>query len=670
MPKKLQKKIKEESTSKVDALLDEVQDRFDQSERYIENLRTEWDDKEAMLLGVTNDSISRKTKSQINDPRLSTIVFERAARVMNREPSGRAYAESEDDMGKNMFMNLLIPHFRKRDNDQYSHLLKLRFMDLYSHVYGTCYGLVYWKVDPKSGFIGPASNVLRMRDCFPQPGISSLSLANYFDHRTWVSIEWLKQQDAEFWDMAEITKLESELKERKDSGDKRGTHNSEQQSYIERHRFPDNVQGSAKFPQVELITEYRGDKWISWTPQYSSEKTSRPHILRQVTSQFDNGWLPIIEKHSFPLLDSPIGLGEYERGQTLQKGMNSLINLYMDGVKYSIFPPIAVDPNNVVPSSIKWGGGNRWYMNNPGRDVQPVNLSPQGLATFNSTYDFMLSALNNQSGTTSVSGEQGQSGLGKTPEAVRYVQDRETSRDEWDRFMMEDTIQQEYERWIYLITHKLDADVEMRLFGEEARRIAERYPDIKQLFGKQITQSKSKESMKVKVGSKDLGGPNENYDWVTETGSTMKARLDDQGEAVTDVLKSVIENGETFETALNKKNKSLDVAELFQRWLEARRVPGIDRIIVDLQTQPAQTPEAAAAVAQTQGQTPEEQMQAAALAAAQSPEVAPTGEMPAQVPVGGEMPAPAEEVIDFRDPDIAQFAQELLGGVGGIPPSA
>jgi hypothetical protein len=681
--------------------LDERIDRFEQSDKFIDNLRSEWDDKEAMLLGRALDSISNKTKSQINDPRMSTIVFERAARVMNREPNGRAYAESEDDMGKNMFMNLLIPHYRKKDNEQYSHLLKLRFTDMYSHVYGSQFGLVPWRVNPKTGFIGPAYNVLKMRDCFPQPGIASPDEWDYFDHRTWVGIDWLLNQDPEFWDMDEIKALAEELKENKDSGDTKSQSTDNSKSFIERTRFPDHELGSAKFPRVEIITEYTGDKWITWTPQRPSAKTSRPHVLRRVVNPYPDGMLPIVVKHSFPLLDSPIGLGEFERGQTLQKAMNSLINLYMDGVKYSIFPPIAVDPNNVVPSSIKWGAGNRWYMNTPGRDVQPVTISPQGLQTFQSTYEFLLSALNNQSGTTSVSGD-GNASMGKTPEAVRYVADRESARDEWDRFMMEDTIQQIYERWIKLITHNLDSEVSLRMFGKEAEMIKQRYPDVEEMFKDKVKFSNSKERATVKVSSKDVGGPNENYDWVMETGSTMKASLEDEGEAITDVLKAVIENGQTFEAALNKRGKTLDVAELFLRWLEARRVTAIDRVVKDL------TPEAAKAGvkpgtdigAETvpidpNGQpvpgaiSPEAQAMMAAAAAgadpamAQVPPAAPAMpmEQPAPQAVPPEMMPPQPQAVpaqvppemaampmDFRDPQILQFAQELMGGMNGMPP--
>ena len=661
-------------------MLDECQDNFQKSERYIQPLKdNDWDDKEALLLGKSEDSISKASKSEINDPRLSTIVFERAARVMARPATGHAYAESQDDIGKNLFMNLLLQHFERKDNTQFSNLLKMRLMNLYSHVYGSNFGIVPWSVNTKTGMMGPAFNVLRMRDSFPQPGVH-LQEADYFDHRTWVGIEWLKKQDAQFWDMEEINALANELKTEKSTGDTRSTGNSNDKSYVENKRFPNVDEGSVKFPQVEIITEYNRDKWITWTPQRS--KDSKPHILRCV-SNYIKDTLPIVVKHSFPLLDSPIGLGEYERGQSLQKGMNGLINLYFDGSKMMVRPPIGINPNNVVPSSIKYRPGERWYMNNPGVDVVPLNLNPSGLATFQSTYDFLLSALNGQAGTTSVSGDSGSSNLGKTPEAVRYVADRESARDEWDRFMQEDLIQQVYDRWTPLIVKNLDVETELQLFGTEAKQIHSRYPDIEDLLKAQV--SKSGERLSVRGDSKTLGGKDQKYTWVIQPGSTSKLSQDADGEAVTDVLKTVIENDEKLEASLNKKGKTIDIGELFSQWLEARKLRRVDKIIVDMA--PTAGPTGALGVAgvgadgqpivpgQAQGVQPTPEQLAQAVQATQQPaqptEVIPPAQpmAPAQPQAAPAAPVESAPLPEFKDPQISQIVQEMLGGLNGIPPT-
>lgn len=675
------KNIKDDSKSKNSTLLDECEGHYSASDKWLENIRETWDSKEALLLGRAEDAITKKSKSKISDPRLSTIVFERAARVMNRNPSGKAYAESEDDIGKNMFMNLLLPHYRKKDTEPYSHLLKLRFMDLYSMVYGTSFGLVPWRVNTRTGFIGPSLINLKMRDCKPQPGVASISESDFFDHDSWVSMEWLEQQDAQYWDREEITLLKNDLKEAKSSGDQKSNDREKEESFIERDRYPDNPIGSARFPRVKLITEYRADKWITWTPQLPNSKTSRPYILRVVENPYPDGMSPIITKHSFPLLDSLIGLGEFERGETLQHALNSLINLYMDGVKYSIFPPVAIDPNNVVPSSIKWGAGERWYMNNPQRDVQALNLAPQGLQTFQSTYEFMLGALYNQSGTTSVAGDNGGgSNMGRTPEAIKFVQERETARDEWDRFMMEDTLNQLYSRWMSLITNNLDSDVELRLFGVEAQKIAKRFPDVKDILGDKWKMYKSGEQGALKVNKDLLGGPNQKYDWIIETGSTTKPNLEADADNLTTVLRAVTENEKVL-PEMRARGKDIDFGELMQRWMEAGLVKDTDKIIVDYSPQTAEStaaggnadavvppadgsvpPEVAAAIAQAGGGAPVN----AAPVAQVAPTTAPVADV---VPPQVAIPTDQIEMPQFSDPQIAEIAQKVLGGMSGIPPA-
>ncbi len=89
-----------------EGLLEEVQDHFDSSDTYLETIREGWDDLEAMLVAKLTDSLSPTTNNTVFDPILSSIVYERAARVMAQNPKGKAYAQSKDDVGKNILMNL------------------------------------------------------------------------------------------------------------------------------------------------------------------------------------------------------------------------------------------------------------------------------------------------------------------------------------------------------------------------------------------------------------------------------------------------------------------------------------------------------------------------------------------------------------------------------------
>ena len=78
------RRTKKEMQEKEDLqLLDECIDHQAQSAKMLETVSSTWDEKEAMLIGKLEDSLSKKAKSKIFDPRLSTIVFERASRAFS-----------------------------------------------------------------------------------------------------------------------------------------------------------------------------------------------------------------------------------------------------------------------------------------------------------------------------------------------------------------------------------------------------------------------------------------------------------------------------------------------------------------------------------------------------------------------------------------------------------
>lgn len=645
--------VKEEKT-----FLEEAQEHHFDSDKYVGTLRPGWGEKEKMLIVQLDDTASENTSSKVYDPRLSTIVFERGARVMARRPSGKFFAKSDDDLGKNIRMNLLIDHYMKTANEQWPFLIKNRMIDIYSQVYGTFFALAPWRVNLQTGYIGPELNLIAMRDAFPQPGVPNVDMMNWFQVRHYATIDWLLKQDGQYWNKKEIERLRDDLKAKKSKGDNEKLTSENMRSEVERTYFPGGG-GDKAFPTVELLTEYRINKWLTYTPQRTDEKKDRPYLLRVVGNEdkppYPGGLLPVMGKHCFPLLDSPIGLGEFERGKTLQYAINSLINLYLDGVKYSIFPPLAINIDNVVAESIEWGAGNKWFMDRPNVDVAPVNLSPLGLQTFQSTYNFLLSALMNQAGTSEITSQgQTQPTMGKTPEAVKFLAQRENARDEWDRVMMEEFIKQYMHRWAAMLSdpdnQKLVKPVSVRLFGSEIRRLKQRYPDIDDLSEKVpgFTMGNSGEAATLDIKPKDVGGVL--YDYEIETGSTQLPDLEIERNNLA-TFYNLIKDKEV-RAELQKKNKDVDFIEAVERIGESIGIKDVNKLIVDI------APPAPAGPPQPQ---PVMNMGVAA------PGMPPGGQPPMQPPPQPMQP-PMEE--QFTDPEIAAAAaqaRELLGGDSGIP---
>ena len=613
------------SLGKVDEekIVKQLKENADDSWEFMQPLRSTWDEKEALLICKLKDEIStdEAVESGVFDPRLATIVFERTARVMAQPAKGKAYATSKNDIGKNKLMNLLRDYHYKHASYWRSMLIKERILDLFSLVYGTMFALTAWVI--RDDHIGPEMIPWPIRMCWPQPSATSIDECEWFQLGAMKSVEWLKRQPRENKDgtgWRNIDKL-IEAMGKKTSGDVKP---SEQRSYIEEQYYATSERGSEYFPKVEIRTEYRKDRWYTYAPKYGILLRVMKNPYGEAKNDF-YGKLPIIAKDAFPLMDSIIGLGEFERGKTLQYALNSLWNLYLDGVKYSIFPPIHMNPKNVVRSSIKWGAGEKWLMKNPGVDVQMMRMTPQGLQTFQSTYSFLLSAIMNQAGTTDVSKPMRvEPTLGKTPQAIRFMAARESARDEWDRVMMEETIKAREERWIDMIVKKMEKPVIMRIFGPEVEEIAQEYPDVVEFFDKKWGYGSLRIS-KEKIQAK--------YDFELETGSTMKKDIEGEQHNISQILGLVLKNPQII-AALREKGKDLDIGELFKRWIIAGGIKDYDRIIVDFQTK-------------------------------QQP-----GGMPGQ-PGGGQIPPEAlgqmANEIE-RQAETLSAAQEMVGGVKAIPP--
>ncbi len=566
MPKKTEKPI----DSKVDK--DSLFSDFHASDKYVSTKREDWDEKENIFFCKNPDEITEdETKSNINDPRLATYALERSGRVCAQLPTGKPFALTKNDRGKNKLMTLVLNKWvYPNAKSQFPLITKFKMMDMYSYIYGSSFGLVDWVVDKKKGYIGPDLFLLNIRDVFPQAGAISLEDSDYIYVSTLKTKEWLKSRDSDTW-----KNIDKVLKKTK------GTSRSEMSSERISTRYADFYNsydaGGKENPYVELITRYERDRWITFEPE------SR-EIIREIENPHKNGELPVVSKHCFPLLDDFFGLGDVERGATLQKAMDSLINLYFDGVKMQLFPPLQINPDEVVASSIKMRPGTKMYMDRPNQSVQAMAVSDKSLSTFQSTYNFLLGALENTNGTSSTQvAQQYDSTAGKTPQALRMQQARENTRDLMDRYQMEVTVQNVIEKFVNLQANKMEAPLILSLFSAEVETIAKEFPDIVEFF-------ESGEGAKLTIDKELLKGK---YRFEVDSGSMIKR--DDELELanLNTMLQVVLQNaqinpqtGRVMSPLINimeENGKKLNTAELFKQWVIKAGINDWDKIIIEEQ---------------------------------------------------------------------------------------
>lgn len=546
-------------------LTTEVKNRFQASFDSLKEKRQLFDNVEELFHGILNDSASSKTKSQVFDPRLSTLIIERAYRVMSQLPVGKVKGLSTNDMADAQIKNLLLEKYViPNASAQFDFLTKLRMVDLYSNIYGSFYALVDWDVK-KNGYIGPDMWLLNMRDVFPQVGAVSVEDSDHIIVRTWKPLSYFKSL-GKAEGFKNISKIVDKLE------NKAGSKQSREAEDISRRddlQYPQN-QTTKGTGYYEVLSQFEGDRWVDICVDADMEfrDTENPH---------ENGELPVVQKYSIPLLDDIMGMGDMERGGSMQKVVNANWNLYLDSLKMSIYPPVILNKDNIASmSSIKWGAAEKWLgRGNLDNVAKTLQLTPQGLNTFNSTYQVANAAILNLFGTSDTAvGEAVDNTMGKTPQALKMQQARENTRDAADRFYMERFINQVMRKMVNLLEKKQPNSLTVRMFEDEIESLSRNNPDIAQQY--------DKESGKLTVNK---GKGSNLYDYEMVSGSTFavdnKTQQDNLSSLIDLYLKSQTPQGNTLVADLDREGYTLKFGELFKRVVASSGIQDWDKVLVD-----------------------------------------------------------------------------------------
>jgi hypothetical protein len=559
-------------------------------------IRSTWYDKERLLVGRLADQYSQKSaRSHVTDAHLSTLAWERQMRVCSQLPSGQVYNVSKKDEKAAALMNLVLSKYiMPGANSQFDLLTKLRMTGVYASTYGAQFVLYAYRIDDE--YIGPDFWLIPARNIVFQPGRNNVQDCAWVDVITEENKSYfvdISKRTTTQWSKPNIKKLLAAVK----TGAVPASNNKEDtKSAVERSRNQVGQPGG-KTPKIELVTRYEKGKnghWKTWAKDYPDAG-----VLRDIENPFKSGKIPIVGRYCFPLLDSIWGLGDFERGITMQKAKDSLINLYLEAVKMSIFPPLMIDVDQVTPSTIKMEAGARWFMQSMDA-VQSFETSPMGVQEFTSTYQFMTTALLNQFGTTDTSSNAHQSGnaaFGKTPEALQQLQQRESARDAWDRYMLEKFIQELFEGMINLLATKQEKPINFHVFDKDMEEICEQFcvddDDDKENDGaptnptmpvKKKTKPDPKlittydnRTAKVTVNKSDLVPDNK---FVVDPSSTQKEDEEAQNESLTQILNLYMTAPQVWDQLLSQGSMKFDAAQAFKQFVQNSGVQDPDKIIV------------------------------------------------------------------------------------------
>lgn len=546
-------------------LADTIQDRIKASEDYLETKRVLWTEYESIFLSKLTDQLSDKTKSQVFDNKLGTFILEREYRVMNQLPQGKTIAISKNDEGASKLMRIILDKYViPNANSQFDFLTKSRLIDRYSNIYGNAFALIDWNVN-KNGYVGPDMWLLNIRDVFPQVGAVSIDDSDYIIVRTWKPISFFEGL-AKNEGYKNVSSIVEKLK--KQTGDKEGL-DSKDQSARDIQNPP--LTAAKHGGYFEVFSQYEKDRWVDYVP-------SAHEILRDGKNPHDDNELPVINKYSIPLIDDFMAFGDFERGKSMQYTINSLWNLNLDTQKMAIAPPVVINKDAIASStSIKYSPAAKWLVRGNVQNVAaPLNLTGQGNQAFQNSYNMVTQALLNMFGTSTTSTPQstGET-FGKTPEALRQQAQRESSRDNADRFYMEQFLTKAMKKMVNLVSKKNTGSVAVRMFKPEIEDIARTYPDVAEMW--------DEKTGKLTMNKKTFG--NILYDYEIVPGSTFMAdeakQVDDLHQFLALYMSANTPQGNIIEQKLQEEGREINFAELITRIFSKSGMQGFDKVLTE-----------------------------------------------------------------------------------------
>lgn len=428
-------------------------------DNYIQN----FDAYEAMLISKPYDSVSRKIQNGLSDGRTTTIYQERAARVMAQLPKGEMKAAGKKDGGASAVLDIILQKYvYPGANAQAPLLEKFRNWQFYSSVYGFMPMYYDWNVT-QTGYVGPDCWLWHPRNFVPQLGRATVDDMDYCHAITYASEEYLEElleapDDAD-WDKDEIKKLLDIIEQ------KLRDVSSQRDSLVTRER-----QSQADRGRIMLATRYEAGEdgnWVVFAPEYNGL------VIRVTPNPHKNGRIPFVVKYSTPLFDNFYGLGDFQRAKPLQFASDGLDAFYFAGIKRGLYPPTIINPAGVVKSSITQDPGAIWQ-ETVANSIREYRTDPVGLTTYQAAKTLMNGAMLNQAGTTDTSqtvSNTSDPGFSKTPEGLQQQSQRESTRDNQDRFYLESKIETLLDRMMGLIGVIGTEDIPVNLFVEDFQDI-------------------------------------------------------------------------------------------------------------------------------------------------------------------------------------------------------
>lgn len=381
--------------------------------------------------------------NKIVDPVLRTTIIEKNARLMNAKLRGRLVPREGGDVLKARLNNALLDFQWDTANHSGSMLEKWSVAEQDTRLYACKFAEVPWLcVRDDEGnykFDGNEFLPLDVRDCGMDPNCEHIRGAKWFQQRQWLTIEEMSGTSEADGKPLYPGLGELKLKIKEGKSDRRDTRHDNR--ILQLKGLSDRMGDDYAFPVLEIVTEKRPDRWISFSPIYKT-------IVRDIPNPYKHGKINVVQLRYYAIQGDPYGESEAESVLPLWRAIQAYINGYFDGMAMRLRPPLKIRDGQARIETIVQAPEAQWIMNNPD-DVVEHQMGREADSTFQTGYSALKSAFNTAMGDLS----QGVSNVDpftpdKTATEIKQSAKQQNSRDQKNQTSLAEAIEDMMSMWL------------------------------------------------------------------------------------------------------------------------------------------------------------------------------------------------------------------------------
>jgi len=406
--------------------------------------------------------------ARIFDPRAFGAIYKKTTRLISSKMRGRLVARDVDnELGARVGSELLSFQWDEigmhSDEPMLSRVAKV---DMSTRKYGGGFAYVPWRTErDKNGkaiYDGPWYENLNARDVLTQPGRPSIEKSDWVIVRRYTTLDELKNvNDTAVMEPIYGSDALEELKKLKGN---MGNHYNSINREVK--GLSTKVEGEER---IEVCTEYRRDKWITWVPLRGGKSDKKGLILREIDNPYDHGQIPIVRLVYYPIDDDIYGVSELEPIAALQKALNALVSQTFDTINVDLYPIIKVtNPTGAIMPSFQFKARAKWLMNT-GTTVERLESGTSSLSKFREMATYLIQAINEALGETG----QGVSSMAafqndKTATEIKDMAMLRNARDNFNKLFLKAHLAKVMQFWWSMDKQFLSKTKVIRIAGKEA----------------------------------------------------------------------------------------------------------------------------------------------------------------------------------------------------------